>query len=113
MTYSGQSSSAADAFATQIQGMVKRVTGFLNAMEEYATPAGIHRLRTKIEDFVVKGEQEILHVVLKQVNKTLDKAVVVATKAAVKAEEKKQKLEEAEEAKAPVNASGFDIAEVM
>merc|ERR1719174_834352 len=117
MTYSGQSSSAADAFATQIQGMVKRVTGFLNAMEEYATPAGIHRLRTKIEDFVVKGEQEILHVVLKQVNRTLDKAVVVATKAAVKAEEKKQKLEEEAEAKADeqssVNASGFDIAEVM
>merc|ERR1719329_1803779 len=82
--------------------MVKRVTGFLNAMEEYATPAGIHRLRTKVEDFVVKGEQEILHVVLKQVNRTLDKAVVVATKAAVKAEEKAAK-----------NASGFDIAEVM
>jgi len=123
MTYSGQSSSAADAFATQIQGMVKRVTGFLNAMEEYATPAGIHRLRTKVEDFVVKGEQEILHVVLKQVNRTLDKAVVVATKAAVKAEEKKQQLEEkvaraeekAEEKaeKKAVNASGFDIAEVM
>jgi len=116
MTYSGQSSSAADAFATQIQGMVKRVTGFLNAMEEYATPAGIHRLRTKIEDFVVKGEQEILHVVLKQVNRTLDKAVVVATKAAVKAEEKKQKLEEAEaraDEESAVNASGFDIAEVM
>ena len=92
------------------------MTGFLDAMEEYATPAGIHRLRTKIEDFVVKGEQEILHVVLKQVNRTLDKAVVVATKAAVKAEEKKQKLEEAEaraEEQSTVNASGFDIAEVM
>jgi len=57
----------------------------------------------------VKGEQEILHVVLKQVNRTLDKAVVVATKAAVKAEEKKEKAEE----QSSVNASGFDIAEVM
>jgi len=113
MTYSGQSSSAADAFATQIQGMVKRVTGFLNAMEEYASPAGIHRLRKKVEDFVVKGEQEILHVVLKQVNRTLDKAVVVATKAAVKAEEKKEAAEEKAAANEAVNASGFDIAEVM
>lgn len=86
--YSGQSSSPMDAFATQIKGMLKRATGFIKAMEEYASERGIHRLREKVEDFVVKGEQEILHVVMKQVNKTLDKAVSMATKAAEKAEAK-------------------------
>jgi len=79
-TYSGQSSSPVDSVATKIKGMIKRVQGFIKALEEYSTPDGIHRLRLKVEDFVVKGEQEIEHIVIKQVNKTLAKAIKLAMK---------------------------------
>jgi hypothetical protein len=80
--YSGQSSSPVDAVATQIKGMIKRVQGFLKMLESYATPEGIHRLRLKVENFAIAGEQEVLHVVLAQVNRTLDKVAGYVKKAA-------------------------------
>lgn len=55
-------------------------------MLAYATPEGIHRLRLKIQDFAVKGEKEIMHVVFKQVNRTMDRVAAWATQAAGKVE---------------------------
>lgn len=84
--YSGQSSSPVDAMANQIKGMIKRVQGFIKMLESYATPAGIHKLRVKVEDFAIQGEQELLHVVLKQVDRTMNKVASWAKKAASRVE---------------------------
>jgi hypothetical protein len=106
MAYSGQSSSPADAFATKIKSMIKRVQGFISALEEYASPDGIANMRSKVEKFIVNGAEEIKHVVLAQVNKTLDKAVDMAEKAQEKVEDRKQ------EATSAFNASEWSLIQL-
>eukprot|EP00448_Togula_jolla_P003983 CAMPEP_0170598930 /NCGR_PEP_ID=MMETSP0224-20130122/16516_1 /TAXON_ID=285029 /ORGANISM="Togula jolla, Strain CCCM 725" /LENGTH=901 /DNA_ID=CAMNT_0010923527 /DNA_START=113 /DNA_END=2818 /DNA_ORIENTATION=- len=58
--YSGQSSSALDAFATQIQGMIKKTQGFLSILDQYAGQDGMDKLRLKVDDFSTKAEEEII-----------------------------------------------------
>jgi len=80
--YSRQSSNPVDAIATQIKGMVKRTQGFLKMLESYATPEGLKKLHKKVLDFAVEGEKELFHVVMTQVNRTLDKVAKRAVNAA-------------------------------
>merc|ERR1719491_155376 len=47
------SSNAVDSFATQIQGMVKKIQAFIKMMRKYSTPDGIKILEKKVEDFAV------------------------------------------------------------
>eukprot|EP00747_Dinoflagellata_sp_TGD_P162216 gnl/TRDRNA2_/TRDRNA2_179570_c0_seq1.p1 gnl/TRDRNA2_/TRDRNA2_179570_c0~~gnl/TRDRNA2_/TRDRNA2_179570_c0_seq1.p1 ORF type:complete len:938 (+),score=209.71 gnl/TRDRNA2_/TRDRNA2_179570_c0_seq1:75-2888(+) len=60
--YSAQSSNALDSFATQILGMAKQLTGFLNMMQKYASPVGIARLEKQVENFVNNAKKDILAV---------------------------------------------------
>lgn len=58
--YSSESSSALDSFATKLQGMVKKVTMFLALMKEWASPEGINKIETYIEDFTTHGIHDLL-----------------------------------------------------
>merc|ERR1719329_1721145 len=70
--YSGQSSSPTDAVATQIQGMVKQVQAFLNAMSEHSSEKGIMRIRKQVDEFIEGGEVALQQLVKKQVERTFD-----------------------------------------
>merc|ERR1719291_321118 len=65
--YAGSSSSTLDSFATQVQGMAKRVASFVSMMENYATEEGIEKLETMITDFAAEAGAEILEVVEDQI----------------------------------------------
>merc|ERR1719401_2521251 len=69
--YSGMSSTPADAFATQIEGMVKKVQGFLSMIGEYSGPEGMDRLRNKTHGFVEDAKGELINVILGQLNKSV------------------------------------------
>jgi len=69
--YTSESSSPLDSFANQIQGMVKKITGFVKMMEKYSTPAGIESLEEQIHGFAVKAGEDMIKVV----NKKLEKVV--------------------------------------
>jgi len=58
--YSAESSSALDSFATKLQGMIKKVTMFLAMMKEWASPEGIHKIESYIEDFTTHGIHDLL-----------------------------------------------------
>eukprot|EP00932_Pfiesteria_piscicida_P020792 SRR837773.7598.p1 GENE.SRR837773.7598~~SRR837773.7598.p1 ORF type:complete len:894 (+),score=175.09 SRR837773.7598:220-2682(+) len=70
--YSSVSSNTLDSFATQIQGMVSQVQGFLGIMMKYATPAGIEKLEADIQDFVDKGMKDVMSVVERRILTTLN-----------------------------------------
>mmetsp|Transcript_86202 Transcript_86202/g.238997 ORF Transcript_86202/g.238997 Transcript_86202/m.238997 type:complete len:1117 (-) Transcript_86202:109-3459(-) len=53
--YSSESSNVLDSFAAQIQQMLSQIQAFLDVMMKYATPTGIQRLETQIEDFERKA----------------------------------------------------------
>merc|ERR1740117_554209 len=61
--YTGQSSSPLDAFNTQIQGMVKKISGFIDMMKQYSTPAGVEKLEKQAADFATKALDDVFNVV--------------------------------------------------
>jgi hypothetical protein len=61
--YSSKSSEALDSFANMIQGMVKKITSFINMLEEYSTPEGIKQLREEVSGFAVNAGADIIKVV--------------------------------------------------
>eukprot|EP00928_Gymnodinium_smaydae_P021238 TRINITY_DN1826_c0_g2_i2.p1 TRINITY_DN1826_c0_g2~~TRINITY_DN1826_c0_g2_i2.p1 ORF type:complete len:1028 (-),score=189.76 TRINITY_DN1826_c0_g2_i2:42-3056(-) len=63
MDYTGQSSSALDAFNTQIQGMVKKISGFIDIMKEHATPAGIQKLEDVVNEFAANAMEDVFKIV--------------------------------------------------
>lgn len=65
--YTGESSSALDAFNTQVQGMVKKVSGFIDIMKPLATPAGIEKMEQMILDFASNAMHDVFGVVVDQV----------------------------------------------
>merc|ERR1719401_898780 len=65
--YTGESSSALDAFNTQIQGMVKKVSGFIDLMKQYATPAAIDQMEEMVMTFASKAMKDVFGVVADQV----------------------------------------------
>eukprot|EP00928_Gymnodinium_smaydae_P052821 TRINITY_DN36979_c0_g1_i1.p1 TRINITY_DN36979_c0_g1~~TRINITY_DN36979_c0_g1_i1.p1 ORF type:complete len:975 (-),score=161.74 TRINITY_DN36979_c0_g1_i1:65-2989(-) len=64
--YSGMSSTPADAFATQIQGMVKKIQSFMSMLAEYAGEEGMARLREKVADFLKGAKAELLDAIVGQ-----------------------------------------------
>jgi hypothetical protein len=65
--YMGDSSSALDSFATQIQAMIKKTQNFLNMMMQYSTPTGIEMLENQIKDFAQNAEVKIKQVIMDKV----------------------------------------------
>jgi len=65
--YAKTSSSTTDSFNTQVQSITKKVISFIGVMESYSTPAGIARLKLKIEDFESKALNDVLAVVEKTI----------------------------------------------
>jgi len=63
MTYTGQSSSPLDAFNTQVQAMVKKLSGFITMMKKYADPTGIQHIEDMIDEFASMGMSDIFKVV--------------------------------------------------
>jgi len=59
-TYSGVSSSALEAFATQIEGLIKKTQGFMNLMGQYQGEQGVAKLRSQVEQFVANGAGDII-----------------------------------------------------
>eukprot|EP00927_Polykrikos_kofoidii_P006596 TRINITY_DN1266_c0_g1_i1.p1 TRINITY_DN1266_c0_g1~~TRINITY_DN1266_c0_g1_i1.p1 ORF type:complete len:990 (-),score=220.63 TRINITY_DN1266_c0_g1_i1:81-3050(-) len=70
--YSGMSSTPADAIATQIQGMVKKVQGFMSMLDDYAGEDGMERLRNKTLGFIESAKNELLDVILEQFDMNID-----------------------------------------
>lgn len=71
--YTGQSSSPVDAFNTQIQGMVKKLSGVIDVLKRYATPASVDKLELMIEDFSTNGMNDIFSVVSTIISNALGK----------------------------------------
>mmetsp|Transcript_124506 Transcript_124506/g.219187 ORF Transcript_124506/g.219187 Transcript_124506/m.219187 type:complete len:1161 (+) Transcript_124506:95-3577(+) len=65
--YMGDTSSALDSFANQIQAMTKKMTNFLTMMKSYSTPTGIKKLEAQIKDFAMDAAKGILDVVNEKV----------------------------------------------
>jgi hypothetical protein len=63
MDYMGDSSSALDAFATQIQAMIKKTQNFLNMMMQYSTPTGIEKLENLVKEFIGSAESQVKSVI--------------------------------------------------
>jgi len=83
--YTGQSSSPLDAFNTQIQGMVKKISGFITLMKDYSTPAGIEKLEDLVAEFATHAMDDVFKVVKNIIMSTMGKVegAVNATKDAV------------------------------
>jgi len=73
--YTGTSSGALDAFNTQISGMVKKTSSFIDMLKEHSTRPGVDKLVQDVLDFATKGVADIQKVVMKKVidfvNKTM------------------------------------------
>jgi len=65
--YMGDSSSALDSFATQMQAMVKKTQNFLNTMQDYSSPSGIDQLEKMMLKFVDKAEIKIKKIIMEKV----------------------------------------------
>jgi hypothetical protein len=65
--YMGDSSSKLDAFATQIQALIKKTQNFLNMMQQYSTPSGISKLEDMLTNFVKNSEMKVKKVVMDKV----------------------------------------------
>merc|ERR1740130_153123 len=72
--YSKQSSNAIDSVATQILGMVKKTSTFLNMMMQYSTPAAMKKLDDEVDRFVLHAKDDMMHIlkgkVVKKINAT-------------------------------------------
>lgn len=69
--YTSTSSSPLDSFANTIQGMIKKMTGFINMVEQYSTPAGIELLEKQINGFAAKAGDDMIKVVMKKLDKVV------------------------------------------
>jgi len=58
--YSGESSGALESFASSVNGMIKRVQGFVTLMSRYASPRGIERLLADSRNFSRGALQDVL-----------------------------------------------------
>jgi|Transcript_85929 hypothetical protein len=72
MEYAGTSSSTLDSFATQIQGMVKKITSFIKMMEKYSTDTGISSLEQQLKGSTLKMASDMEKVVTKKIQKFVD-----------------------------------------
>lgn len=61
--YTGESSSALEAFNTQVQGMVKKISMFIELLKKYATPAAIEHMEDMAADFASHAMEDVFEVV--------------------------------------------------
>merc|ERR1719329_142713 len=61
--YTGESSSALDAFNTQVQGMVKKISMFIDLLKKYATPAAIEHMDDMAADFASHALEDVFEIV--------------------------------------------------
>eukprot|EP00928_Gymnodinium_smaydae_P071039 TRINITY_DN54724_c0_g1_i1.p1 TRINITY_DN54724_c0_g1~~TRINITY_DN54724_c0_g1_i1.p1 ORF type:complete len:1020 (-),score=238.14 TRINITY_DN54724_c0_g1_i1:119-3178(-) len=81
--YSGMSSTPIDAFATQIQGMVKKIQSVLSMLKPYAGEQGMNKLRNKTHEFVQNAKGDILDAILSGAGDSVEKAKAAAKVGAV------------------------------
>lgn len=67
MDYTAQSSGPTDNFNTQISGMVKKISGFIDMLKEHSTRAGIDKLSKQVLQFAIKGVADVQKVVMQKV----------------------------------------------
>ena len=72
--YSGQSTTTTDSFAVQIQTVITQIRGFVEMMQEYATPAGIDRLELQVQSFAEHALDDIETVIGDQIAEIVDSA---------------------------------------
>eukprot|EP00931_Biecheleriopsis_adriatica_P044479 TRINITY_DN2543_c0_g1_i7.p1 TRINITY_DN2543_c0_g1~~TRINITY_DN2543_c0_g1_i7.p1 ORF type:complete len:1067 (-),score=230.40 TRINITY_DN2543_c0_g1_i7:63-3263(-) len=58
-TYTGDSSTQDDDFATKISGMVQKAISFIQMLEKYSTPKGIERLENQVQDFATSAIEDV------------------------------------------------------
>jgi len=75
--YAGTSSSALDSFGTMFQGMLKKITGFLNLMKKYATPRGIENLEGQVQEFLDNAVDDVVLSVQRIIVDSANKAGIV------------------------------------
>mmetsp|Transcript_104393 Transcript_104393/g.162791 ORF Transcript_104393/g.162791 Transcript_104393/m.162791 type:complete len:1112 (+) Transcript_104393:80-3415(+) len=73
------SSNAIDGFATQIQGMVKKIQSFIRMMTKYSTPAGIEKLETKFSAFAKNAATDIMGTIKTQIGGLINKSAPALT----------------------------------
>eukprot|EP00933_Yihiella_yeosuensis_P000540 TRINITY_DN10084_c0_g1_i5.p1 TRINITY_DN10084_c0_g1~~TRINITY_DN10084_c0_g1_i5.p1 ORF type:complete len:1104 (-),score=237.24 TRINITY_DN10084_c0_g1_i5:229-3330(-) len=73
--YSSESSNAVDSFATQLQGMVKKMQGFLEMMKTHSTPSGIQRLEDQVQDFIEHSMKDVMNLVESRLDKLINQSV--------------------------------------
>jgi len=83
--YSSQSSSSMDSFATVIQGLVKKVQGFIAMMMKYSTPAGIDRLEKTVQNFATHALADAMKIVEKTIGRLVNKSIPLIGDAVMKA----------------------------
>lgn len=69
--YTGQSSSTLDAFNTQIKGMVKKLSGLIDILKKYATPANIDKIELMLDEFAENGLKDIIKIVANRITQAL------------------------------------------
>lgn len=67
MDYTSQSSGPTDNFNTQIQGMVKKISGFIDMLKVHSTRSGIDKLSDQVLQFAIKGVADVQKVVMHKV----------------------------------------------
>merc|ERR1719253_1388923 len=77
--YQKTSSNAIDSFATQIQGMVKKVQGFIKMMMQYSTPDGINSLENTLLAYADKAVADMLIATKRSMAKKLTSKDVTLT----------------------------------
>jgi len=75
MDYTAQSSGPIDGFNTQISGMVKKTSSFIDMLKERATHAGIDKMSEQVLEFATKGVEDIQKVVLQKVIEFVNKTI--------------------------------------
>jgi len=67
MEYTSQSSGPTDNFNNQVQGMVKKISGFIDMLKEHATREGIDKLSDQVLQFAIKGVADVQKIVMQKV----------------------------------------------
>jgi len=70
--YSGESSNAADGFATKVKGFIAKVESFISTFSTYASASGIETIEEKIEAFTTNAVAEVKALVEERLNSLIE-----------------------------------------
>lgn len=80
-SYSSKSSSTLDNFATQIQGMIKKATSFINMMMKYSTTSAIDNLEKIFKNFMNSTESDLMKIIQGKLSELIDQTAPILTNA--------------------------------